>query len=133
MNATTYRVWMQLVSARDWMCLSEVAYNVNLTNKQTLAHIKMLPSPPVEKAHIEGCRGMCFRLAPTDDFDHMDRRVRAMCYGVTKELMSKVRSCRDSGLESVDDIVMQTGLRPKVVATALLILNGEEEPQIGGP
>ena len=48
MNRTTYRVWKQLVNNHGkWMELSGLAYQVNLTNKQTLAHVKMLPSPPV--------------------------------------------------------------------------------------
>lgn len=130
MNTKIYSIWeMMLARPGEWIYVRDIAYEVDLSNKQLYTLMSKFPTPPVEKANDDSGTLSRIRLVGSDEF--IQRLAVALVrdkYKITDEVLARIHdTLPTAGWMSLSDLCCETGCSKIVVSKSLAMLDDVEQ------
>lgn len=121
-----YKIWMVLFDCPNkWTNVSDIAYKVDMSNRQVLSVLQTMHSPYIEKEVLGDYMGTTVRLAITDEELRKLRKDVLMAYhDLNEEVFENIRSTLSPiGWTSAQDIANITGYRGSRVYIAMSLMD----------
>lgn len=121
-----YKIWMVLFERPNtWTNVGDIAYEVDMSNRQVLSVLQTMNSPYIEKEVLGDYMGTAVKLTISDeDFRRLRREVLMSYHELDEEVFNRIRSTLSPiGWTSAQDISNITGYRGSRVYVAMSLMD----------
>lgn len=125
-TAKAYKVWKVLFDNPNmWMNVSDIAYKVDMSNRQVLAALQSMNSPYIKREVLGDYMGTAVKLEISDEeLRQLKRNVMMTYHELDEEVLENIRAVLSPlGWTSAQDISNITGYRGSRIYVAISLMD----------